>query len=122
MGTRCYYEDKMAKHLDSDCLEPAVINGQITTDYSLQTILFESDFPQCIELVGERVVVPGPGPGSNRAYGPKRPKKPKKPNRPNNYSPNKPKKPSNNNNNNSNYKPKTNKKPDNYKYSKPNKK
>ena len=37
--TRCYYEDKMKQYLDNNCLEPAVINRKITSDYSLNTIL-----------------------------------------------------------------------------------
>jgi len=53
--TKCYYEDKMANHLESDCLESAVINGQVTEDFSLMTVLFESDFPQCIEVVPARL-------------------------------------------------------------------
>ena len=46
---KCYYEDKLLKYLENDCSYPAVVDGQITTDYSLKTVLFESDFPQCIE-------------------------------------------------------------------------
>merc|ERR1712003_553945 len=80
--TRCYYEDKMANHLESNCLEPAVVNGQITSDYSMATNLFDSDFPQCIEFNGKRL----PGPGNN--YKPTRPKKPT-----NNYNPSRPSKP-----------------------------
>ena len=53
--TKCYYEDKMANHLESDCTESAVINGQVTEDFSLMTVLFESDFPQCVEVVPTRL-------------------------------------------------------------------
>ena len=53
--TKCYYEDKMANHLESDCTTPAVINGQVTDDFSLTTMLFESDFPQCTEVVPTRL-------------------------------------------------------------------
>ena len=45
---KCYYLDKMEKHLDTECNDFAVINGKITNDNSLKTVLFESDFPNCI--------------------------------------------------------------------------
>ena len=48
--TKCYYEEKLEKYLESDCLQPAVINGKLTNDFSLNTNLFESDLPQCIEV------------------------------------------------------------------------
>ena len=48
-SSKCYYEDKLVKYLENDCSNPAVIGGQITSDYSLKTVLFESDFPECIE-------------------------------------------------------------------------
>ena len=46
---KCYYENKLSKYVDRSCKNPAVINGKLTGDYSLQTVLFESDFPECIE-------------------------------------------------------------------------
>ena len=46
---KCYYENKLSKYLDRKCNSPAVIDGKLTDDYSLQTVLFESDFPECIE-------------------------------------------------------------------------
>ena len=45
---KCYYLDKMEKYLDMECNEFAVINGKISNDKSLKTVLFESDFPNCI--------------------------------------------------------------------------
>ena len=45
---KCYYMDKMEKYLDMECNDFAVINGKITNDNSLKTVLFESDFPNCI--------------------------------------------------------------------------
>ena len=47
--TRCYYEDKLEKYLNSECLESAVIDGELTNDSSLSTILFNSQFPVCHE-------------------------------------------------------------------------
>ena len=44
------YQDKLQKHLNSKCKQSAVINGEITSDNQLTTVLFESDFPECIEL------------------------------------------------------------------------
>jgi len=38
----------MEKYLDMECNEFAVINGKISNDKSLKTVLFESDFPNCI--------------------------------------------------------------------------
>ena len=46
--SKCYYLDKMEKHLDTECNDFAVVNGKITNDNSLKTVLFESDFPNCI--------------------------------------------------------------------------
>ena len=46
---KCYYENKLSKYLDRKCSNPAVIDGELTNDYSIQTVLFESDFPECIE-------------------------------------------------------------------------
>ena len=51
--TKCYYNDKLSKHLSSSCRHSAVIDGEITNDFSLATVLFESDFPVCIETVPE---------------------------------------------------------------------
>lgn len=45
---KCYYLDKMEKYLDMECNDSAVINGKITNDNLLKTVLFESDFPNCI--------------------------------------------------------------------------
>ena len=45
---KCYYLDKMEKYLDMECNDFAVINGKISNDMSLKTVLFESDFPNCI--------------------------------------------------------------------------
>ena len=45
---KCYYLDKMEKYLDMECNDYAVINGKISNDKSLKTVLFESDFPNCI--------------------------------------------------------------------------
>lgn len=47
--TRCFYEDKLEKYLDSECLESAVIDGKLSSDSSLTTVLFESQFPFCHE-------------------------------------------------------------------------
>ena len=44
----CYYLDKMEKYLDMECNDSAIINGKITNDKLLKTVLFESDFPNCI--------------------------------------------------------------------------
>ena len=46
---KCYYENKLSKYLDRKCNNPAVIDGKLTDDYSIQTVLFGSDFPECIE-------------------------------------------------------------------------
>ena len=45
---KCYYLDKMEKYLDMECNDSAIINGKITNDNLLKTVLFESDFPNCI--------------------------------------------------------------------------
>ena len=51
--TKCYYKDKLEKHLESSCRYSAVIDGKLTSDNTLTTVLFDSDFPQCIELSNE---------------------------------------------------------------------
>jgi len=51
--TKCYYNDKLSKHLSSRCRHSAVIDGAITNDFSLATVLFEADFPVCIETEPE---------------------------------------------------------------------
>ena len=45
---KCYYLDKMEKYLDMECNDSAIINGKITNNKLLKTVLFESDFPNCI--------------------------------------------------------------------------
>ena len=53
--TKCYYRDKLSKYLSSSCRQSAVIDGKITSDYSLETVLFESDFPECSETLLDTV-------------------------------------------------------------------
>ena len=53
--TKCYYRDKLSKYLSSSCRQSAVIDGKITNDYSLETVLFESDFPECSETLLDTV-------------------------------------------------------------------
>ena len=53
--TKCYYREKLSKYLSSSCRQSAVIDGKITNDHSLETVLFESDFPQCSETQPDTV-------------------------------------------------------------------
>ena len=47
--TKCFYESKLWKYMHTSCAQKAVINGVEIRDTSIETILFDSDFPECDE-------------------------------------------------------------------------
>lgn len=46
--TKCFYKSKLAKEVDVTCKKPAIINGKPTEAVDLMTVLFESDFHECV--------------------------------------------------------------------------
>jgi len=46
--TKCFYKSKLANEVDVTCKKPAIINGKPTEAVDLMTVLFESDFHECV--------------------------------------------------------------------------
>ena len=46
-SVKCFYRSKLAEFMDGQCKQPAVIDGELTDDFSVASVLFSSDFAEC---------------------------------------------------------------------------